>query len=190
VPEAELAELMARYCGGDAEAFRVLYAAVAGRLLAYAKTLVGDRATAEDVLQRTFLKLHSARATYVLGADPLPWLYTITHRLCLDELRSRKRARKVFEPEREEAPVEARATLEGLPENAAEGEANPLGALTLAALDKLSDSYREVLVLTKLHGRTHAEAAAILGTTPGAVKLRAHRAYEKLRQLLPAKPSE
>src|SRR5438105_3464431 len=114
VPEGELPELMARYCDGDQAAFRALYAAVAGRLLAYARSFVTDRATAEDVLQRAFLKLHGARSTYVRGADPLPWLYTITHRVCLDELRSRQRARRVFEPAREDAPAaEPRATLDG-----------------------------------------------------------------------------
>jgi DNA-directed RNA polymerase specialized sigma24 family protein len=39
-------------------------------------------------------------------------------------------------------------------------------------------------VLTKLGGKSVAEAAAIAGTTPGALKLRAHRAYGKLRVLL------
>lgn len=182
--EPELAELMGRYCDGDQAAFRALYQAVAGKLLAYARSLMGNRAAAEDVLQRAFLKLHGARSSYVRGADPLPWLYTITHRVALDELRSQKRSRRVFEPEREEAPVEPRAGLDGKSE-AESSDADPRGALSLAALSQLPESHREVLLLTKVHGRSHAEAAAILGITPGAVKLRAHRAYEKLRKLIP-----
>jgi RNA polymerase sigma-70 factor (ECF subfamily) len=188
VSEPELAQLMGRYCDGDQAAFRALYDAVAGRLLAYGRSLVGNRAAAEDALQRAFLKLHGARASYVRGADPLPWLYTIMHRVCLDELRAQQRSRRVFEPEREEAPVEPRAGLDGKSETDA-GEADPRGALSLAALAQLPESHREVLVLTKVHGRTHAEAAAILGITPGAVKLRAHRAYEKLRKLVPTAKS-
>jgi RNA polymerase sigma-70 factor (ECF subfamily) len=54
----------------------------------------------------------------------------------------------------------------------------------MAALDRLPDNQREALILTKIHGRTVAEAAMITGTTPGAIKLRAHRAYVTLRGLL------
>jgi len=44
-------------------------------------------------LQVTFLKVHEARSTYVLGANPIPWMYTIAHRTFLDEIRKRKRNR-------------------------------------------------------------------------------------------------
>ena len=54
----------------------------------------------------------------------------------------------------------------------------------MAALEHLPDNQREALILTKVHGRSHAEAAMITGTTPGAIKLRAHRAYVSLRQML------
>src|SRR5437868_10792714 len=62
------------------------------RSLAYLVSLIGDRALAEDLLQQTFLKVHQSRATYVRDANPVPWIYTIAHRTCLDELRKRKRA--------------------------------------------------------------------------------------------------
>jgi DNA-directed RNA polymerase specialized sigma24 family protein len=77
---------MQRYCAGDASAFRVLYAITAPRLLAFVRCLVRDHALAEELLQQTFLKLHQARASYVVGADPLPWLYAIAHRISLDAL--------------------------------------------------------------------------------------------------------
>jgi len=78
---------MKRYCEGDASAFRALYAIAAPRLLTFVRCLVRDHALAEELLQQTFLKLHQARASYVAGADPLPWLYAIAHRTCLDALR-------------------------------------------------------------------------------------------------------
>src|ERR1044071_7505160 len=88
-----MAVLMGRYCAGDVAAFHELYAALAPRILGYLTGLAGDRATAEDLLQQTFMKLHEARSAYVKGANPVPWLYTIAHRTCLDEIRRRKRAR-------------------------------------------------------------------------------------------------
>ena len=78
---------MKRYCEGDASAFRVLYAIAAPQLFTFVRCLVRDHALAEELLQQTFLKFHRARASYVAGADPLPWLYAIAHRTCLDALR-------------------------------------------------------------------------------------------------------
>ena len=68
----EAAEVMARYCRGDAAAFHRLYQLLAPRLLAYLMGLVRDKAAAEDILQLTFLKIHEARATYIIGANPIP----------------------------------------------------------------------------------------------------------------------
>ena len=174
---------MARYCDGDATAFEALYATVAPRLLGYLAGLTGDRTTAEDVLQQTFMKLHEARAVYVRGADPVPWLYTIAHRTCLDELRRRKRVR-LRTAETVSPAEEPRAELSGGAEGAGSVEDSPLSPETAAALASLPENQREALLLTKVHGRSVREAAAITGSTPGAIKLRAHRAYETLRKLL------
>jgi RNA polymerase sigma factor (sigma-70 family) len=183
--DAPLAAVMARYCDGDANAFRELYAQVAPRLFAYLMGLIGERAAAEDLLQLTFLKLHEARGVYVRGADPVPWLYTIAHRTFLDEARRRKRARVKLSDDGT-APVEERADISGAREGSSDGDRarTPLAQATLEALSQLPQNQREALVLTKLHGRSHAEAAAITGATPAAIKLRAHRAYVALRRIL------
>src|SRR3954464_3724712 len=89
---AEPKELMQRYCDGDASAFRELYALVAPRLLGYLLKMARSRALADDLLQQTFLKVHRARAAYIRGADPVPWIYAIAHRTFLDEVRRGKRA--------------------------------------------------------------------------------------------------
>lgn len=179
---ADLRELMGRYCDGDEAAFRGLYTELAPRLYHYAVSIVGDRASADDILQRTFLKLHLARASYVRGADPVPWLFTIVRRLCLDEHRDRLRARSAVE--RTRGAVE-HADVTGLSEGTGEAlhATEALEAATLAALETLSPSQREALVLTKLHGHSTARAAHIAGTTPGAIKVRAHRAYSALRRM-------
>ena len=180
-------ELMGRYCDGDAVAFHALYALLAPRLLGYLVSLIGERATAEDLLQQTFLKVHQARSAYVRGAEPMPWLYTIAHRTFLDEIRRRKSSRVKLSREPADVP-DPPAALDGTAEAA--GASSPyeatLGSAAIAALEKLPASQREALVLTKVHGRSVAEAAAIMGTTPGAIKLRAHRAYVTLRKLLEA----
>ena len=170
---------MQSYCDGDPSAFDALYGLLAPRLLAYLIGIVGERATAEDLLQLSFLKLHEARDLYVRGADPVPWMYTIAHRTALDELRRRKRAR-VRVGEEVPASAEPRADLSGSAEARDEGFTDE----TLRALQELPESQREALLLTKVQGRSIQEAAAITGSTPSAIKLRAHRAYVTLRKLL------
>jgi RNA polymerase sigma-70 factor, ECF subfamily len=179
----EASEVMSRYCAGDRAAFQRLYALLSPRILAYLWGLIREKATAEDLLQQTFLKVHEARSSYVLGANPIPWIYTIAHRTCLDEIRRRKRSR-VRLTKNGTLAAEPAAGLTGV---AAGAEAEPdreAASEAMAALEHLPGNQREALILTKVHGRSHAEAAMITGTTPGAIKLRAHRAYVSLRQMM------
>jgi len=172
---------MQRYCDGDASAFRALHALLAAKLLAYLTHMARDRALAEDLLQHTFLKVHRARGAYVHGADPVPWIYAIAHRTFLDEARRVKRAI-------------VRVDAEGTPPDLAAPALDDAGpdavalAAALAALDDLPIQQREAVVLTKLEGKSVAEAAEIAGTTPGAMKVRAHRGYEALRRKFGRKP--
>jgi RNA polymerase sigma-70 factor (ECF subfamily) len=180
-------ELMERYCDGDAAAFQELYRLVAPRILSYFLRMARERAMAEDLLQMTFLKIHRARSAYVRGADPMPWIYAIAHRTFLDEARKRQRARVTLSPDGDHMPEPA-ARIDG---QAADTHDEPRhdSELTRAALDALAqlpEKQREAVVLTKLDGKSIAEAAAITGTTPGAMKVRAHRGYEALRKALAA----
>jgi RNA polymerase sigma-70 factor (ECF subfamily) len=185
-PEAlQACELMGRYCDGEATAFHRLYAMLAPRVLAYLAGLLADKASAEDVLQLAFIKVHEARGAYVRGANPIPWVYTIAHRTCLDEMRKRKRSRVRLTKDGQ-LHASSAAHITGVAEDAhqLDGERSAAAAAALAALEHLPENQREALMLTKVHGRTVAEAAMITGTTPGAIKLRAHRAYVTLRELL------
>jgi len=186
-PRLEPAGLMARYCEGDRRAFDRLYALVAPRLLGYLRGIVGDRATAEDVLQQTFIKLHQARESYIRGADPVPWIYTIAQRSCLDELRRQKRSRLRWNTDDAGTPVPV-VDITGAAPDADVGPDLELVARGMKALDRLPERQRQAVLLTKLEGRSTAEAAAILGTSAGAVKLRAHRGYVALRRMLGAGP--
>ena len=177
-------DLMQRYCDGEAGAFRELYALVAPRLLGYLLKMARERALADDLLQQTFLKVHRARGSYVRGADPLPWIYAIAHRTFIDEARKSKRA--VVRVGGDDELPEVAAGLTGESEDRRdEGRGDPeLVTATLDALAALPTQQREAVVLTKLDGKSVAEAAEIAGTTVGAMKVRAHRGYEALRRTL------
>jgi RNA polymerase sigma-70 factor (ECF subfamily) len=184
-PEAfEASEVMSQYCAGEQAAFHRLYALLAPRILAYLWGLIGEKPAAEDLLQQTFLKVHEARSAYVRGANPIPWIYTIAHRTCLDEMRRRKRSRVRLTKDGTLAGAEPVADVTGIAAETVPVETDGAAAAAMAALEHLPGNQREALILTKVHGRSHAEAAMITGTTPGAIKLRAHRAYVTLRQLM------
>ena len=180
-------ELMRRYCEGDEAAFRELYAVVAPKVMGYLTRLAQghDRSVVEDLLQQTFLKLHNARAQYLRGAAPLPWIYTIAHRSFLDYTRQRRRSLVQFARQGEELS-EIATDLRGLivdnqPSRWIDESAH---AALLEAMGSLPEAHRLALVTTKLQERSMAEAASILGTTEGALKVRAHRAYGALRSIL------
>lgn len=180
---------MARYVGGDASAFRELYALVAPRLHGYLLKMARSRAVADDLLQQTFLKVHRARAAYILGADPVPWIYSIAHRTFLDETRRVKRA--VVRVGEDESLPEVSADLQGQTDDRREDVADPEEVkAALDALAALPEQQRQAVVLTKLEGKSVAEAAEIAGTTVGAMKVRAHRGYEVLRGLLGRKKAD
>jgi RNA polymerase sigma factor (sigma-70 family) len=186
VGDEEHIRLMGRYCDGDTAAFHRLYALVAPKILAYLISLIGDRALAEDLLQQTFLKVHQSRGSYVRAANPVPWLYTIAHRTCLDELRKRKRAPVKLTSDGD-LPREPRAGLTGGAEELPQGDETAAERISLADLEGLPPNQKEALLLTKVHGHTVSQAAQIAGTTAGAIKLRAHRAYVTLRQRMAAR---
>lgn len=185
---ADPRQLMMSYCDGDAQAFRDLYQLVAPRLVGYLIRMTRDRASADDLVQQTFLKVHRARGAYVRGADPVPWIYAIAHRTFIDDVRKKKRGAGLTDAG-EIPEVPAVITGESATASAEQPAVDPeLRRRALRELDRLPVQQREAVVLTKLDGRSIAEAAEIAGTTPGAMKVRAHRGYMALRRALGGSP--
>jgi RNA polymerase sigma-70 factor (ECF subfamily) len=173
-PQAEESDesLMRRYCKGDRRAFDELFARHAARVHAFLVRHLRDRARADDVLQATWLNVHRARATFTDGERFAPWLFTIANNARRDE--GRRIARD-----------HADLTREGtLPEPPPAPARSPEAEAVQAALASIPESYREVIVLHRWHDLGFDEIARVLGTTEGAVKLRAHRGYQALRTAL------
>jgi len=173
---------MASYVTGDRQAFTTLFARLAPRLHRFFRRSFSSEATADDLLQQTFLKIHRARDTYRRDMKVAPWAFTIAARVRLDELRRRKRLSEDGDEDAwaraDEQLVAAAQVQERAAPDASEAE------LVRQAVEALPESQRVVIHLNRFEGMTFAEIAQVLGTTEGAVKLRAFRAYAALRTRL------
>jgi RNA polymerase sigma-70 factor (ECF subfamily) len=182
-----LDEAMERYARGEDPAFDELYRRAAPRLRGFLVRLCGDATLADDLTQEALLRAHRARGSFEAGAAALPWLLAIARNAFLDSTRrartrasvggrAARRADDAAEPPEGEAPPSGRGD-----EALAAREMLAVVRTTLAAMPSLQ---REAFILLRFEGLTVSEAAQVLGTTEGAVKLRAFRAYEALRAAL------
>jgi RNA polymerase sigma factor (sigma-70 family) len=169
-------ELMSAYVAGDARAFESLFARLGPRVHGFFLRSFRDPAVADDLLQVTFMKVHKAREQYRRELRVAPWLFGVAARVRLDELRRRLRL-----PEDADEEALARADEQAFREPPPDTD---LRDAVRAALDGLPESQRAVIHLHRYEGLTFPEIARALGTTPGAVKLRAFRGYETLRKQL------
>jgi RNA polymerase sigma-70 factor (ECF subfamily) len=172
--------LMAAYVAGDRRAFERLFARMAPRVHGFFVRSFGDRALADELLQMTFLKLHQARATYRPDARVRPWLFAIAANVRGDELRRRYRRAEALDEDKLERADEAQALAQARDADAALDDTERAEAVR-AALARLPESQRVVVVMHRYEGLTFGEIAKAVGASEGAVRVRAFRAYEALR---------
>jgi RNA polymerase sigma-70 factor (ECF subfamily) len=183
----EASRAMDRYAAGDDAAFGELYDLLAPRLASFLSRRTRDDARTEDLVQQTFLQMHSARRHFAAGAAVTPWAFAIARRLLIDAVRkdhgatdattARLRWRQGREEEAPSTPSPG-----ALPDQVA--ARHRLTARIYEALQGMSEIDRVAFELVKCEGLSMAEAAEVLGTTENAVKLRAFRTYESLRATL------
>ena len=191
-PQAPLEQAMDRFAAGDDGALGDVYDLAGPAVYGFLKGLCRDPQRAEDLTQETFLRIHRARGLFRPGSPVLPWAYTIARRLFLDEVRARRAERVVAAsggsagegsaPDGEAARGFETATAGPSAEELFADQ--ELARALDEALSQLPEAQASAFRLLKGEGLSIAEVAGIMGTTRGAVKLRAHRAYLTLRGLL------
>jgi RNA polymerase sigma-70 factor (ECF subfamily) len=168
-------DAMRRVAEGDSAALGALFDRHKARLFAFLYYLVGEQATAEDLVSETFLRLYRARARYRAGMGFTPWLFAIARNLALGELRRRGVARRAqerlwrqIEPEEEEW----------------QGERVETCARVRAALALLPEEQRAAVVLKEYQGLSYQEIGQVLGCNETAARARTYRARNALREHL------
>lgn len=181
-------ELMMRFVRGDTVAFGRLVEMLKPQLVEYARHMLGDRETAEDLVQETFLRVLRARESYQQTAKVSTWIHTILTNLCYDELR--KQRRQVSLERLLGHPPTADDQLASLAPERKDGRAGPdvqaerkeLSAIADEVMQSLSPEHRDVIHLRIHEGLGNAEAADRLGCSVGTAKSRMHYALRYLRE--------
>lgn len=137
------------------------------------RRLTGDAAASEDLVQEVFLRILKYRHTYRGEGSFGVWMYQIARNARTDHFRKRRHEGP--------APEEEHELPSTAPNPGEVAETEQQHALLRAALDRLPEEKREVLVLSRFQNMRYEEIADVVGCSVGAVKVRVHRALKELR---------
>src|ERR1700722_7510299 len=155
-------------------AVRLLYSRHAEALRACAVGFCPDRASADDIVQETFIRAWRHLPQLTADGRPAgPWLFRVARNLLIDANRA-ARARPVTAPEQSAGEIGTDSGLDEVLDR----------QLVSAALAHLSPAHQSVLVETFYQGGTMAAVARELGIPHGTARSRLHYALDALRQHL------
>jgi len=174
-------ELMQRVAQGDEPAFAELSGRYDARLLTLAWRLLGNRADAEDAVQRALLRLFTSARGYRSDWAVSTWLYRITTNVCVDELRRRRSRTALHRAAEQEA-----ADGQGLLFHAGDGLAARPGLRldVRRGLERVPLEARILLALRYVDGLSYGEMARVRGVTVNTVKSQIARGKSILREAL------
>jgi RNA polymerase sigma-70 factor (ECF subfamily) len=176
-------QLMARVAAGDERALEALYDRHAAAAMGLALRIMGDRASAEDVVQETFLRVWRHAASFRREQGRFTsWMFSIAHRLAIDGLR-----RRSVRPQPAQSAAEEQAMARQASDEAAVPEAawaSMRQQQVRQALASLPKEQLQVIELAYFQGLTRQEIAAATQSPVGTVHTRARLALEKLRGAL------
>ena len=172
---------------GEAGALEELISATYADVYALSRRMLGDPDEAADATQEVFVRVMRSVLGFRGESAFGTWLHRITVNVCLTMLRKRSRAREaglVAGHTPFAMPDDETALVTGGPAPDDQAEAADLISRSEAALAKLPEDARTVVVLRDIEGLSTREVAELLGVTESVVKVRLHRAHAKLRALV------
>lgn len=159
---------MRRVQSGEVPLMSVLFERHYRALFRYCWRMTGNTQTSEDLVQEVFLKILKNRERFDADASFTAWMYSIARNAQSDAWRKRQKETELVLAD----PVSDTETSV---------EQQQEAALLRRALMQLPEDKREVLVMSRFLGMSHAEIAAALGCDEGTSRARLHRALNALR---------
>jgi RNA polymerase sigma factor (sigma-70 family) len=170
-------ELMIAVRAGEIARLGELFERYHQRLYAFFVRLTNQPSASEDLVQLVFYRILKYRHTYRDEGKFSAWIYHLARKVAADHHRKQAHTPAATDP----------TILHEVPDAAPDSAEQAAGADDLAllrtALAQLPLEAREVLVLSRLQQVEHKDIARLLDTTPGAVKVRVHRALKELRDV-------
>ena len=171
-PEAQR-RLAREAAGGDEAAFVALFEIHRHEVYRIARAVTGDRETARDALQETFLKVHEALPRWRGDCTFRTWIFRIAVRAAIDQRRRASRHRGAAAPAVEPA-YDPRVSMED--------------ALALQRVQEMAEGLPGqqglILRLRLLGELRNADIAEILGLQPANVRMQLSKAVSRLREML------
>jgi len=173
--------------------FEQIYAAFRPKIQRYLVRMVGEF-EAEDLGQEVFVRVSQSLKSFRGDSELSTWIYRIATNAAFDRLRSPSFHRTVQKcsagssVETNETEPEDRNTWTGEKVPLVEQQIyrKEMNGCVLDYINTLPEDYRTVLVLSEFEGLSNKEIAEILGVTLNTVKIRLHRARERLKEELSA----
>ena len=172
--------LIQRILQGDSAAYEEIVRCYQLRLYNTMVHILGSREDAEDVVQESFVQAYLKLSTFQGNSAFYTWLYRISFNIAISHRRRRKKVHSIDQ---------VREDIGSEPVDRAEGPAHRMEQQenvrqVHAALEKLSDEHKDVLVLRELEGMDYDHIADVLELPVGTVRSRLHRARTHLKECL------
>ena len=158
--------------------FTALFARCHRPVLAYALRRADGPADAADVVAETFLVAWRRLDHLPAGRLELPWLYAVARRVLANQVRGRRRRHALAERLRSELATQY-VPVPPEPDSSALAD----------AFARLGENDRELLRLLAWEGLDNAQLAAATGLSPGALRVRLHRARARLAAAMDVQPT-
>ncbi|WP_299111490.1 RNA polymerase sigma factor [uncultured Winogradskyella sp.] len=163
-------ELMEFIIGGNLDMMRYLFLRYHIKIYNFCLQMTRDKDLSKDITQEVFYKALRHRETYRQNKFS-SWIYAIARNLCKDYYKILNKTQRLNEKDLKDIY------------KINETKSEPLGNIRQLnfALNQLSNSDRELIVMGKYQGLKYYEIAEITDSTLGAVKTKMHRAMQKLK---------
>jgi len=167
-------EIVRAVLAGDRERYAQLVERYRDRYARYAARMLGSADAAEDAVQDAFVRAYDQLAQCKDPNKFVGWFFLILRNRCFAERRRNRNS----------APLDAADTVAAVERADSGTETAERRRALQHALLELTPDQREVFVLKHVEGLSYGEIAERLSTSVASLKMRMHRAYDKLREEL------
>ena len=178
-------DLMVRYQQGEVRAFEILLGRHRKAVFNFILRYVGDKETAEDLLQETFMRVIKGADAYKRQAKFTTWLYTIARNLCVDQTRRRKHRKHASLDAPMGTEDDSGTLLDVVPSGEMASDRKSVNKQLYqrlqGAIGALSEEQREVFLMREFLDMPFKQIADVVGVPENTVKSRMRYALEKLR---------